>query len=190
MKLTNVNDYVDKVQEKFPEISKQDIKRIITYGWKQYYLLNNYGGDVAIADRKLQTYTGYMFVDSKKHFLNYIRKLCTRIRFMFGRKKIQWDGYYYFAIGKEAYDNLMAQKKKRGRPRKHFDYGDIIAYKIFDECRLRNWAFNYIFKFRYLDMGYCRKFKNFKSDQVEFVMYHDAYKFKDILTSNAKYEFL
>jgi hypothetical protein len=34
MKITNVNDYVDSVNEKFPELSKQDVKRILVYGWK------------------------------------------------------------------------------------------------------------------------------------------------------------
>jgi len=34
MKITNVNDYVAKVHEKFPELSEEDIKRILVYGWK------------------------------------------------------------------------------------------------------------------------------------------------------------
>jgi uncharacterized protein (DUF433 family) len=34
MKVTTVNDYVDKVAEKFPELSKEEIKKILVYGWK------------------------------------------------------------------------------------------------------------------------------------------------------------
>jgi len=34
MKLTNIDDYVDIVQEKYPELSKEEIKRILVYGWK------------------------------------------------------------------------------------------------------------------------------------------------------------
>jgi len=34
MKITNVNDYVDKVWEKHPELTKEEIKRILVYGWK------------------------------------------------------------------------------------------------------------------------------------------------------------
>jgi len=34
MQIKNVNDYVDLVHEKFPELSKEEIKRILVYGWK------------------------------------------------------------------------------------------------------------------------------------------------------------
>jgi len=30
----NVNDYVDAVHEKFPELTKEEVKRILVYGWK------------------------------------------------------------------------------------------------------------------------------------------------------------
>jgi hypothetical protein len=34
MKETNVNDYVDLVHEKFPELTRDEVKRIMIYGWK------------------------------------------------------------------------------------------------------------------------------------------------------------
>jgi hypothetical protein len=34
MKIKNVNDYVDKVHELFPEIPESEIKRILVYGFK------------------------------------------------------------------------------------------------------------------------------------------------------------
>jgi hypothetical protein len=34
MKITDVNDYVDIVWEQFPELSREDVKRILVYGWK------------------------------------------------------------------------------------------------------------------------------------------------------------
>jgi len=34
MKITKINDYVDAVYEKHPELSKEEIKRILVYGWK------------------------------------------------------------------------------------------------------------------------------------------------------------
>ena len=30
----SINDYVESVHEKFPELSEKDIKRILVYGWK------------------------------------------------------------------------------------------------------------------------------------------------------------
>jgi hypothetical protein len=34
MKLTNIDDYVDAVWEQHPELSREEIKRILVYGWK------------------------------------------------------------------------------------------------------------------------------------------------------------
>jgi len=48
MKITNVNDYVDKVHEKFPEISKEDIKRILVYGWKMIVQYVSAGNDITM----------------------------------------------------------------------------------------------------------------------------------------------
>jgi len=34
MKITTVNDYVDDVHKVHPDLTKEEIKRILTYGWK------------------------------------------------------------------------------------------------------------------------------------------------------------
>jgi uncharacterized protein (DUF433 family) len=34
MKITDVNDYVDEVALKFPELTRDEVKRILVYGWK------------------------------------------------------------------------------------------------------------------------------------------------------------
>jgi hypothetical protein len=34
MKIVTVNDYVEQVHEKFPDLTEQEIKRILVYGWK------------------------------------------------------------------------------------------------------------------------------------------------------------
>jgi len=34
MKITTIDDYVDAVCEKYPEIPKDEIKRILVYGFK------------------------------------------------------------------------------------------------------------------------------------------------------------
>jgi hypothetical protein len=34
MKLTKIDDYVDAVCEQHPELPKEEVKRILVYGWK------------------------------------------------------------------------------------------------------------------------------------------------------------
>jgi len=34
MKITKIDDYVDAVWEKHPDLTRDEIKRILVYGWK------------------------------------------------------------------------------------------------------------------------------------------------------------
>ena len=96
MKITRINDYIENVHEKFPEVSESDIKRILSYCWKMIYLYNNYGNDTLIKSPDLIFFIGKLTKNSLKNYITYRYKLARRIRFMFARKKENWDGYYYF----------------------------------------------------------------------------------------------
>jgi len=60
----------------------------------------------------------------------------VKLRVMYKRKKIPWDGYYYFALTENEYNEYLKQKNKRGRPRKNFTFSKVILYKIYDECNI------------------------------------------------------
>ena len=191
MEIKHVNDYYDKIHEIFPQVSLQDIKRILNYGWKSLYLHNSYGGDVLIQDKSFWSYIGTLRKDSVKHFNYYIRKLVVKLRVFYRRKHIQWDGYYYFALTDNQYENYLSQKNKRGRPRKIFSYGNVFLYKILDECKIREYNKKYIFKVPIIvDLGYRRYYQNFISDKAELTITRDTQKFKDILVNNNTYEFI
>ena len=52
MKITKINDYVDAVHEKFPELTREEVKRILVYGWKMIIQYVSAGNDVSIATNK------------------------------------------------------------------------------------------------------------------------------------------
>ena len=54
--------------------------------------------------------------------------MIMKIRINHKRLNIPWDGFYYFGLCKEQYEAYLSQKNKRGRPKKHFDYGNILLY--------------------------------------------------------------
>lgn len=191
MEIKTIDDYVDKLHEKYPIISEKDIRRIIKFGWRSIYLANIYGGDVCLKNSKLWFYIGYLRRDPLKHYEYYVKKLALKLRVLYKRKKIQWDGYYYFALNDKQYENYLQQKKKRGRPRKYFNYGTVMLYKIRGECELKNHSCKYIFKVSYdVDIGYTMLKKDYKTDKAELIQIREPMKFKDILTSNNKYEIL
>jgi len=98
MQLKTINDYYEDVRKLWPRLPEKDIRRILNYGFRSLYLHNSYGGDTFIKDKDFLCYIGYLRNDSIKHFHYYIKKLTLKIRILYKRRKIPWDGYYYFAL--------------------------------------------------------------------------------------------
>lgn len=187
MGIKNINDYVDEVQERFPGVSKADIKRILSYGWKSIYLHNMYGGDTLIKDdtiNKYLFYIGRLTYDSIKHFFYYIKKLTIKFRVLFNRHK-NWDGYYYFSLSEKQYNNYLSQIKVRGRKRKHFKYGTVMLYKLLDECNIKEYQNEYFFRVpSTIDLGFTVLKKNYTTDKAEFLHYRKKGGFDVLLNRN------
>lgn len=191
MQTRQYTDYLEQLQYKFPLVDSKDIKRIWRFFLKSLYLSCTYGGDVFIKDRTLWCYIGNLRNNSLHHYNYYIKKLCKKLRILYKRKKIQWDGYYYFALTNPQYEEYIAQKKKRGRPKKYFKYGTVILYKIKGECELKNHSCKYIFRVPYtVCLGDTIFIRDFVSDKAELIQERNPMKFEDILTTNNKYDIL
>ena len=191
MELKKVQDYYEQLFELYPTIPKRDIKRIMQFGLKQFISHNNYGGDVLLTNQNLWLYCGRLMVDSIKYFEYYKRKIIIKLRILHKRLNIPWDGYYYFGLTKHQYEEYLKQKNTKGRPKKHFTYGNAVLYKLFDECNLKNSGCVAIFKVPlYSDFGLSIYKPDFKSDKAQLILERDPLTFKDILTSNYRYQFI
>lgn len=191
MELKGVKDYYEEMYQLFPDVPKRDIQRILNFGFKSLYLHNSYGGDTLIQDSNFWCYIGKLRKDSIKHFIYYKNKLATKIRILYKRKKIPWDGYYYFALTENQYQNVLSQQKGKGRKRKHFNYGNQILYKILDECKLRYSNRKYIYRVPFIsELGYSFYKENYNTGEAELIETRDVQKFKDILVTNYDYETL
>ena len=191
MELKGVKDYYEEMYQLFPDVPKRDIQRILNFGFKSLYLHNSYGGDTLIQDSNFWCYIGKLRKDSIKHFIYYKNKLATKIRILYKRKKIPWDGYYYFALTESQYQNVLNQQKSKGRKRKHFNYGNQILYKILAECKLRYSNRKYIYRVPFIsELGYSFYKENYNTGEAELIETRDVQKFKDILVTNYDYETL
>ena len=191
MELKGIKDYYEEMYQLFPDVPKRDIQRILNFGFKSLYLHNSYGGDTLIQDSNFWCYIGKLRKDSIKHFIYYKNKLATKIRILYKRKKIPWDGYYYFALTENQYQNVLSQQKGKGRKRKHFNYGNQILYKILDECKLRYSNRKYIYRVPFIsELGYSFYKENYNTGEAELIETRDVQKFKDILVTNYDYETL
>lgn len=191
MQQKTIQDYYENIYKQYPNIPHNDIKRILQYGWKQLYLHSSYGGDVLINQKGFWFYCGKLMNDSVQYFNYYKRKMIVKLRIMYRRKKIQWDGFYYFALTEKQYQQYMELKKKRGRPRKKFTFQKVILYKIYDECNISESNRVAIFRIPIgIDFGLTLYKEELTTDSAELVQVRTPLKFKDILLSNYNYQFI
>lgn len=186
-----IKDYYEQLYNMFPSVSKTDINCILNFSWKSIYLHNSYGGDTLVTDKNLWCYIGNLRKDSLQHFYYYIRKLTVKLRVLYKRKKVEWDGYYYFALSDSQYEQYYQQKNKKGRPRKHFNFGTVYLYQILDECKINEHYKRYIFRIPYTTQVKTKQYiQELITDKAELIITRDPMKFKDILVNENKYEFL
>lgn len=187
--IKTVKDYEDELCKKFPQIPRKDISKMINYGWKQVYLCNSYGGDTCMQDdNNFYFYCGKVFKNAYKHFFYYTKKLLIKAIVMYKRKKIKWDGYYYFALTDCQYANLNEQISNKKRV---LNYGNQILYKNYDECKIRNWNRKYIYRIKFnIDYGKSVYFPDFTTKIAELYEQRDTITYNNVFVSfkgNYKY---
>lgn len=188
---TTIKDYYNQIYLKFPSVPKNDIRRIMNFGWKSLYLHNSYGGDTLVKDKDIWCYIGNLRKDPLKHFAYYKKKLGLKLRILYRRKKIQWDGFYYFALSENQYQQYFGNIPKRGRPKKKRIFKDLMLYQILDECKIAESNNPYIFKIPYITtINYKFFCPEIQTDKAELVIKRNPLKFKDILTFYNDYEFI
>lgn len=186
-----IQDYYEAICQEYPTIPKSDIKRILQYGWKSLYLHNSYGGDVLINRLGFWFYCGNLMNNSIRWFEYYKRKMRVKLRVMYKRKQIPWNGYYYFALSQKQYDEYLSQKNRRGRPKKKFTFSNTLLYKIYDECNITESGKVAIFRIPWsLDMGFTNYKEQLITDKAELILVREPLKLEDILLSVYDYEFI
>lgn len=187
-----IKDYYEIMYEKFPIVPKQDIRLILRICWKYVYLINSFGADLVIREPKFWSYIGNLKGNSLEHFSYYCRKLAIKLRILYRRKVKKWNGYYYFALTKkQAEEQYLSKLHRRGRPRKHFTFHNVMLYQVYEECKVAQSGNTHIFKVPFIDTaGFRMFFRELKTDKVQLIEVRDPLKFSDILVSENEYDLI
>lgn len=190
-KQKTIQDYYDQIYKEYPTVSKSDIKKILQYGFKSLYLHCSYGGDVLLNRLGFWFYCGQLTNNSIRWFEYYKRKIKIKLRVLYKRKQIPWNGYYYFALSENQYNDYLSQKNKKGRPKKNFTFSHVVLYKIYDECNITESGKMAIFKIPMsIDLGFDYYKEKMITDKAELVLVRQPLKLEDILLSVYDYEFI
>ena len=186
MKITKINDYVDSVHEKFPELSREDVKRILVYGWKMILQYVRAGNDVSMLTNKEFMFIGRIPSSGLATFKNYCYKLSRRIAYMFQRTKSKWDGYYYFTRSENQYIEYLSQKN-----RKYKIFKNVFLYKLLEEVKIKYPSAPYIFRLKEERTGWMNKYySEIKTQNAELIIIRDPLNMHDVMTSENKFKYI
>ena len=163
--IKRIDDYVDQLHEKYPEMSKKDILKILKMGFNFYRKLITIGCGVNIGSNEMATRTQKVGVKDK---LAYKENLAARkARVKWNRSDQEFDGYYYFALGKNQFAELDQEKLKKKCKLK---FKHIWLFKSAEECWLRHSYKDHFFKLRYpVDCGFFMYKDEFVTNDYEYL---------------------
>lgn len=191
MKVKKINDYYEELYKLYPDVPKSDIKKILNYGWRLLYLHNSYGGDTLVRDKNFWCYIGALSNNGLTHFKYYINKLCLKMRILYRRHKVKWDGYYYFAVTDDVYENYIKKIGKKKNTKRKINFGPVMMFQILDDCKIQNSGYKYIFRIPYISEISLQFFvPELITNKAELIITRQPLKFKDILVENNNYELL
>lgn len=162
-----VDDYIDKIQHKWPDIPREELKYIVEHGFRRLtdVLLN--GGKVIIDQGVKIHIEPPTPCEFRKHEFGRAK---FRYEYKFLGKK--WDGYYYFSCTKEQWE----RNQKRIKNNRKLIFENLFLYKIKDETYL-SMSHDYFFRTPYLeDVGFRFYRKKFSPKKIEMIAYRDEHK--------------
>lgn len=149
MLITDVNDYIDQIIEKHPELTEKQLRYILHFGMISFdnYLRGGFG--IRLSSPKVSMWTGgNQTTDSEKSLKEKKRRIRKKARFNYSVDKTKFDGYYYFSMTESLFQKLKPFEKDKMKVEK------LMIYKSHEECFLSG-TDCYIFKFYYpTDLGF------------------------------------
>lgn len=192
MIVKTVADYVDSVQEKFPDISKQDIRRAINFGFKSFITFNNQNCDVNIKMDDISAICGRLTSNWLTFTKMYKRKLIRKLHVLYKMKNVVWDGYYYFSLTDRQFnERFLSKKHKIEKKYRGVNFGRVRLYKMYDECKISRWVSMHIFRVPYLaEFGNTMWKDNYTPINCEYYEHVPRKRLRDILITEYKYDIL
>lgn len=135
MKRTSVDDYLDKVAEKYDKIPKDILKRVIEYGLRSYYRISLMGGDILLKSPYFTAYTGKQYHPDKGYYFGKYKNIKKKIKYriQYARKRTKYSGYYYFGMTEDQYKKYKEYLGKSGKRGEKVRFERLFIYKIFNE---------------------------------------------------------
>ena len=134
MDIINPEKYYTQVQERFPELSINQIDKIVKYGLRSFAGHNMIGGDVLLKAPYFTGYCGKLFLKSEIYRKYVLIKKSIKARIRYKRVKKYFDGRYYFGMMKKDYEKYYLPYKQKKN--KAMALRNIPLFKSYEECTI------------------------------------------------------
>lgn len=145
IKDVTIDDFIDATHEKFTDLTKIEIKRLLIHAFRRIHSAMRFGCAITINTTKYincYAYIGDLSLDPVKQIYQYSRRRDKKLRKIAMWTKPNFDGYYYIGLNPAALEkwaNLNAKNRVR------INFTHVMVRKLKEELYYKH---KHIFVFR------------------------------------------
>lgn len=177
IKDVTIKDFLPQICEKFPELTKTEVKNLVLHGFRRMHSAIKFGCAISIQVKKYLNcvaHIGALYLKPDKQIREYSVRRDRKLRKIEGWKKTPFDGYYYIGLNDVAFERWVEMNQK-SRTILHFV--NIVPRKIKEELYYKS-NHIYIFRFKRKDFkGWAYWAENLKLRDVEYIGEASNHKF-------------
>lgn len=128
-----LNDVIDEVYKKFPELTKKEVKNLVLLGFRRMQSSMMYGCAITINTTKFMNcyaYIGKLSLNPFFQIKEYSIRRDKKLRKIDVWKKPPYDGYYYIGLNPVALETWLEENKKA---RTKLTFRNVIARRLKEE---------------------------------------------------------
>jgi hypothetical protein len=109
-----LDDFIDQIYEKFPELTKSEVRNLILHGFRRLHSSIKFGCSITINTTKYGNcyiHIGSLTLDIKKQVAEYNKRRDKKLRKIEAWKKLPFDGYYYIGLCPSLFESWLELNK-------------------------------------------------------------------------------
>lgn len=80
--IRHLQDYYDEILKKYPDVTRDELDKLLKHAFRAFYMLNGYGADVKFKFNNCVMYVGHLFKDKVKRARYFFVKWGVKYRIM------------------------------------------------------------------------------------------------------------